>query len=271
VVVEKNEYQYYTKRIVNALLTKDVNSVLIEFAKPNNDKITNEVRHIIESLIQIDIKGIKRFLEELLNCSYGKKLCGPTSNYNHYELKSINADELFLIKENIIYYLGRLPILPNPGILKKAYMMEENKHLRLNIMFSSLLTFDENIESDFINKIEPGNEYDIMIRSWTMAFFSNTDNPYSYLDNKEDDWSKARGPRINRLNINDKKDPKFVKAMAFRLMDLTVLWLFLESRGVNNLTPIEKEIIANAYVEYPSFSLEKQNNMKDLKVKILKK
>jgi hypothetical protein len=268
VVVEKNDY---AKRIVSALLTKDANSILLEFAKANNDEITNAVRCEIKSLDQSDIKGIKRFLEELLNCCYSNELCGPTSSYNRYKLDGISADELFLIKENIIYYLGRLSILPNPGILKKAYMMEDDKHLRLNIMFSSLPTFDENIEADFINKIEPGNDYDIMIRSWTMAFFSNADNPYLYLDNKENDWSKAKSPRINRLNINDKKDPKFIKAMAFRLMDLMVLWLFLENRGVNTLTPSEKEVIANAYVEYPSFSLEKQNNMKDLKVKILKK
>lgn len=183
-------------------------------------------------------------------------------------MPKLTVNTKFLLKENIIYYLGRLPILPDIDILEKAYKLDKDLHIKLNITFSSLATFDERIEKDFISKVSPGNSYDLLIRSWTLAFFSNCKTPYDFEDIHNDDWSKAKAPRLKRLAINSEANPKFLKAMSFRSLELLVLYLFLENRKTDILTKEEADIVSNAFIEYPKFSKTKIQFLKSLKEKL---
>lgn len=117
-------------------------------------------------------------------------------------------------------------------------------------------------------KVSPGNSYDLLIRSWTLAFFSNSKTPYSYQDIHNDDWSKAKVPRLKRLSINSEANSKFLKAMSFRSLDLLVLYLFLENRKTDILTKEESDIVSNAFIEYPKFSKTKIQFLKSLKEKL---
>ncbi len=102
-----------------------------------------------------------------------------------------------------------------------------------------------------------------------MAFFKNSINPYEYRDKSEDDWTPAKTPRINRLKINEKENPKFKKAMAYRLVDLVIMYLFIKNRGKSSLTNEEKEIINNASVDFEYYSENKKQIINDFKKKIL--
>lgn len=255
------------QKIIETFKNRDINQALETFIVEQNDELTNEVRAYLDSLDENSIKEVQNFLYKLLNLCYQGNITGE-DKINDL-LDKLSTEQIFLLKETVIYFLGRLSILPDIEILKKAYFMDEDKYVKLNLTFASLCTFDEEIELDFVEKLVPHSEYDQMLRSWTMAFFTQADNPYDYKDQKGDDWSKAKTPRLNRLSINEEENPKFTKAMSFRLLDLVVLYLFLENRETESLTIEEKQIVENASVAYPKYSELKKAKMNDLKRMIL--
>ncbi len=254
------------EKIFNALVNKNVHLAIQSLIIPNTDSVTNSVRKKLNSLSKNEILEIQDFLYLLLNACYKGKLFNSNNLPNFL---TFDTQKIFLLKENIIYYLGRLSVPPNIQILKSAYYLDEDLHIKLNITFSSLITFDETIEKDFISKFKPGNNYDLLLRSWTMAFFANSSNPYDYKDIHNDDWSLAKKPRINRLAINSSNNPKYLKAMSFRSLDLLVLYLFLESRPKDSLSLEELDIVKNSFIDFSKFSKEKKIFLKSLKEKIV--
>lgn len=257
------------KNIVYALVSCDVEKAIESFVIEQNDEITNGVREELDKLDEKKILEVRNFLNRLLNMCYDGTLFDLGEDVS---LKNVLSEsDLFLFKETVIYFLGRLSVLPDIEVLKKAYFEEDNKYIKLNLAFTSLCTFDEVIEMDFANKCSVGSEYDQMIRSWTMAYFSMAENPYEYQDSVDVDWSLAKLPRIKRLGINDESDKKYIKAMSFRLMDLLVLNLFAQNRNNNGLSDEEKDIVENADITYPKYSEDKKTLMKKLKRDILSK
>lgn len=259
------------KKMITALTERTTEKAIEGFTIECNNEITNQVRDYLDTLTEKELIEIQEYLNNLLNLCYdGKLLNIPLQEEELKMIQDLSEKDKFLLKETIIYFSGRLPIKTNLDILKKAYYLDDNKYIKLNITFASLSTFDEEIENDFTSKLIPGSEYDDMLRSWTMAFFKNIDNPYMYKDQKTDDWTVAKNPRINRLKINDENNKKYKKAMSFRLLDLIVLYLFLENRKTDTLSENEKDIIKKSLIDYPLFSEQKKTKMKRYKEEILK-
>lgn len=257
------------EKVILGFKEQTVKSAVEGFVVESNNELTDKVKDYLNTLGEEDIKSIQKFLNKLLNLCYDGKLFDMDIDPVELEMiKSLTPDKMFLFKETIIYFSGRLSVPADISVLKKAYQLDDDKYIKLNITFTTLSSFNEDVELDFVGKIEPGNEYDIMIRSWTMAFFMNVTNPYEYRDGN-DDWSVAKNPRIKRLAINDELNPKFKKAMSFRLLDLVVIYLFLENRKADSLTEAEKEIIKNANIDYESYSEKKKSLMLEYKNKIL--
>lgn len=244
--------------LINAMLTNTEETINLLGNHINNNEITDAVRDEIASLSNDNQAKIVHRLEQILYDCYFDMT--P-------KLESLDEDNLFYLKESLIYYIGRISN-PNLELLKEIYKVETNKHLLLNIAFSSLATGDEEIESDFISRIVPGNDYDNLIRSWTMAFFANVENPYSYVDDGKDDWSLAKLARLKRLAINDTTHPKFPKAKAFRWLDLVVIDLFLENRGIHAMSEEDYKTIDNTNVELDGYSPSKIKKLTLLKSKI---
>ena len=259
-----------SKKIIDAFNTKTIDSAIEGFTIEHNDEITNAVREYLDSLSKEELLSIQRFLEELLNYCYGGKLFVLELNSDKTnKLSNLSEKELFLLKESAIYFYGRLLVPINISILKKIYDMDDNKFIKLNATFASLQSFEEDLELDFVNKVLTNDEYDQLIRSWTMAYFKLTPNPYDYIDDENDDWSPAKKPRIKRLQVNESDNPKFKKAMSFRLLDLVVIYLFINNRKNNNLTEEEKQIISNIKIDYEKYSDEKKKKIIELQNLIL--
>ena len=213
---------------------------------------------------------IQDYLSRLLNLCYNGELYDMEIIPEEQQLiDSLNEKQRFLLKQFALYYSGRLSIGINLELLKKIYQIDNDKFIRLNVIYSTLLTFDEEVEMDFVNRLLTDPEYDFMIRSWSLAFFKGASNPYKYNDNIEEDWAEARIPRIKRLSINDEDNPKYKKALAYRLMDLVVIYLYKKSRNFDTMLDDDKEIIKNTFIDYKAFSETKKNMMKDLIQKII--
>ncbi len=257
------------ENMIKAFSERTVESATKGFIVECNDDLTNAVKEYLNSLPEEELIEVQTFLSKLLNLCYNGSLFESSIKSEELNLvQQLSKDDLFLFKETIIYFYGRLPIKGNIDVLKKAYYMDDNKYIKLNITFTSLEFFDEEIENDFVNKLVPGSEYDIMLRSWTLAFFKNADNPYDYRDNGGN-WEVAKKPRIDRFAINDENNHKFKKAMAFRLLDFVVLDLFLENRKTDSLTDDEKKIVQDAFIDYDKFSENKIKKLGEYKRKII--
>ncbi len=259
------------KEMINAFTLRTVDSAIEGFMVEHNDEITNGVKDYLNKLSEEELLEVKKFLNKLLNYCYDGKLYDEELNEEYEKVKNLDDKDKFLLKETVIYFIGRLPISCDMDLLKKAYSIDNDRYIKLNICFTSLESFDEEIEMDFVNKVLADAEYDLMIRSWTMAFFKNVTDPYEYRDSENDDWTVAKTPRIKRLRINDETDPKFKKAMAFRLLDLVVLYLFVNNRKDDSLTEEEKLVIESADIKYEKYSDSKKELMAKLKNMILKK
>lgn len=264
---EKMNQKEIIENLIEAFKACDIALATQNFINPNNDEITNGVRAYLDTLLEEDTKKVLAFLNHLLNVCYDYSLYEEGPQENDHLITELDDKKKFYFKENVIYYIGRLKVLPDIEILKKAYFNEKDMHLALNLTYSSLATFDETIEMDFIKRFAPGNEYDVMLRSWTLAFFKGVPNPYDYVDDGTS-WEQAKNPRLNRLKINDDTNPKFNKAMAFRLFDLLVLNLFLDNRD-ETLPEDEKEIVNDALIDYEKYSEEKIEKANELKRKIV--
>ena len=256
----------YSKELVDALLHERV-TVIQLLNNENTNDITDSVREETSELNKQEQEKISFVLNELLLQFYENS---HDSKF-HKTIKNLDEDSKFLIKENLIYYIGRLGNDDSKEIVSKCYHLETNHLHKMNVAFSACLLGNQEIELDFISKITPGSKYDLIIRSWTMAFFKNVENPYKYVDHAEDDWSAAKKPRIIRLQINEINHKKYNKAMAFRLFDLTVLYNFCKNRSFHDLTDEEYEIIERCISKSPIVSLEKEEKIEEMKRKILSK
>ena len=258
------------EELLNVFSIRNVQSAVQGFIVDLNNNLTDKVRENLALLSEQEFLEIKDFLNKLLNLLYKGQLYEMNIDSNESDIiEKLTEQEKFKLKETVIYFMGRIPVKVDLDILKKAYYLENNKYVKMNIAFSTFQMFDEEIELDFIEKLTTNDEYNEMIRSWTMAFFKNEINPYDYKDKSEDDWTPAKTPRINRLKINEKENPKFKKAMAYRLVDLVIMYLFIENRGKSSLTKEEKEIVKNANVDYEFYSENKKKIINDFKKKIL--
>lgn len=237
------------KKIVFSILIKDFSC----FETPHTNQLTDNVREEFEKLSLDQYHTAIANMEEMLINVYASK------------------EEKFLLKENLIYYLGRSKNI-NYELLKKIYFKEENMHLKLNLFFSLLSSFDEEVEFDFIDKISPGNEMDKMIRSWTMAFFANSDNPYEYIDTGKDDPSLALKARLDRFVILlNENNPKYKKALAYLYIDLMVILLFINSRSPKILNDFDYQIVSEIPEYFDEFSNEKNQRISEVKKIILNK
>ena len=236
------------KKMITALTERTTEKAIEGFTIECNNEITNQVREYLDTLTEKELIEIQEYLNNLLNLCYdGKLLNIPIKEEELKMIQDLSEKDKFLLKETIIYFSGRLPIKTNLDILKKAYYLDDNKYIKLNITFTSLSTFDEEIENDFTSKLIPGSEYDDMLRSWTMAFFKNIDNPYMYKDQKTDDWTIAKKPRINRLNVNDENNKK--KAGYYISDNLCLFYYKYIYRNLSKLSIMSDKDFYKIYIE----------------------
>lgn len=249
----------YTEQLVKGLLEKDWGVLeLLSIAHTNN--LSDEIRDTIARLNDDEQQKISSFLNEMLAALY-------EGNYN----PDVSEQNLFIIKENLIYYVGRLGNKDSVEIINKYYYKETNEFNKMNLAFSACFLGDQEVELDFLSKVTPVSSYDLMMRSWTLAFFKDASNPHEYTDDKNDDWTAAKSPRIKRLQINEPGQEGYKKAMAFRLFDLTILYLFCKNRSFDDLTISEYEIIKNSTSASPLIAKGKIDKIEAIKARLLAK
>ncbi len=183
----------------------------------------------------------KRTIERNLIAAYRRVRLDP----------DVTGRREYAVKGQLIYYLTRFCAPTAEGeltdTLKAFYEGEDNVWQRQSLAYGLASAGEFEVPCDYAQKVFAGRDEDVVNRSWTLIFFGDVRDrdPYLYLDDGTAGWNKAREARLSRLKRNDPK------AMAYRALDLAVLFAFYRSRNWSDFDAVDYEVIRKAEVSSP--------------------
>jgi TIR domain len=148
-------------------------------------------------------------------------------------------------REQILYYIGRLPVSQMPDVLRQAFAGERRPLLRRSAALSAIVQGDHEIESQYLAFLEDPEEARLN-RSVQMVYFGDVfDDLHSFLESGED-WSKTRAAIYRRLGSSQLRD------LRLRYWDLRTLRSFYASREYSDdLSADERETLAGVTLTDP--------------------
>jgi hypothetical protein len=149
------------------------------------------------------------------------------------------------IREQVLYYIGRLPTADFPSILRVAYEAEPKSLLRRAAALSAILHGDLAVEAEYIGKLKPGSPEDIENRSVQLVYFGDSEGDiHSYRDEGRIGWNRVRAAIYQRISLASRRE------IQLRWWDLRTLFLFYESRGwKDEVTSEEVEILRSLKID----------------------
>ncbi|MFD0516947.1 hypothetical protein [Paractinoplanes durhamensis] len=148
--------------------------------------------------------------------------------------RSTNAAER--LREQILYYVGRLPVADAAQILVSAFHRETNPLLRRSAALGAILHGREDVESEYMLMLEQPEEA-ILNRSVQMVYFGDVHGDLHTFRDGGEDWPKSRRAILGRLSQNSVRDRRL------RLWDLKTLKSFLTTREDTGLDARELHVL----------------------------
>ncbi|WP_407561104.1 toll/interleukin-1 receptor domain-containing protein [Streptomyces sp. 184] len=132
------------------------------------------------------------------------------------------------IREQILYYVGRLPLNECPEILRQAYRDETNALNRRSAALGAIVQGDSTIESAYLARLEQPDEA-LLNRSVQLVYFGDVQaDLHAYVDGGGD-WSRVRAAIYRRLEMFTPREDRL------RWWDLRTLRSFYRSRGYRDV------------------------------------
>ena len=136
------------------------------------------------------------------------------------KIKLIGKEKQQIIRDQMIFYLGKLPeiLIKNSKIFEYAFEADESILVIISaatVIINHDLNFD--IEKKYIDYILNNEKWEITLRSWVVVFWQDViyDDPYSYVD-KGGNWNNIKQRRIGRIILKNTEDN--IKYMRTRAM-----------------------------------------------------
>ena len=131
------------------------------------------------------------------------------------------------IREQVLYYLGRLPVTDAVKVLHFAVSAEPLSLLRRTAAISAILHGAFNIEYSYMQSLLPGSQADVENRSIQLVYFGDVEEEEfgQFIDNGTCGWERVRQAICERLRLSGRRE------MRLRWWDIRTLFLFCESRG----------------------------------------
>ena len=176
----------------------------------------------------------------------------------------------YAIKGQLAFYLTRLcrDLIDSAMIdkLKDFYYNEPNVWQRQSLAYGMASLGEYTVPCDYAKRIFHGCDEDIVNRSWTLIFYNDVvgKDPYLYLDDGTASWDNCRKARINRLS-------RSLDKMAYRSLDLSILYTFYESRKWHNIDNFDYETIKKCNISCKDMPKEVKAYNKSVFSKLLKK
>lgn len=249
-IIKKSSYQkdmitaMYHRSLVSFLMAELIFQNMLDSSKIDvlmelfQMRIQDDVTNFIGSKYTIMSMGEKKLIKANL-----------IKLYHEVENKLTKA-EMFVVKEKCIYHLTRMD---NKGVdgdvtnflLEQIKQEPENPYMRLTLAYGCALSNNETVRAfalKFAKSIYHETEDAVVNRSWTLVYYGDiADDPYSFKDDNQCSWSKAREARTSRFSKNNPR----LKDYRFQLFDLPLIYSFLKNRGWNDISKQEYQIISS--------------------------
>lgn len=243
----------------NNEVNKFIREALISFTKNEIQKIYSNFVNLYCELVTNSAQENKKIKLILLNDQE------PLADLN-YIFTPNNDEGIFLIREQILYYIGRLPLPNMPKILSFSYIIETHWLMKRTIILGAILFNNEKLELEYIESLTAGSESDLMNRSVQLVYFGDIDgNIHTFRDNGNTAWDNTKREIFNRLKKDSNRD------LRLRLWDLRTLYLFYSSRNWNDtISKEELEIVKLCGTMHSSYSPKKIKLIESEKANLLK-
>jgi hypothetical protein len=154
-----------------------------------------------------------------------------------------NAEKL---RQQILYYIGRMPLDDFPEILRQAFRSESRSLLRRTAALGAMLHGDFVIERAYMAELDNPAEA-LLNRSIQMVNFGDVHADLYTFEDRGQDWSRTKGAVYERLGGATQRD------IRLRWWDLKTLHSFYESRHYRDeLTDREWQILKGIELTDPS-------------------
>jgi hypothetical protein len=234
-------------------------SIVDAFFQGNIEEINNVMNIIYNYEINLFVRYAFKLLNNIQQNNIIKK---KKKVYN----ANFNDDFISVrIREQVIYYTGRLPCLSKETkmFLRLAYENENNSIIKRSAAISLILLGDEDIETQYISQLIREREADIENRSVQLIYFGDTQGDiHTFRDDGTCSWLRTKVAIINRLSENSRR------AYNLRFWDLVTLFSFLNNRGIDNMTKDDIFVIQESLIDGIGSS-NRQNHLREFKNKII--
>lgn len=175
------------------------------------------------------------------------------SAYEKAETKLNSESEIFYVHNQIVYYLTRMNSKSDTikSFIMQCYEHETQPIMRQGIAYGAANIGLLDVALDFAKRMDdPNSPENLTNRAWTLIFYGDQpdEDPLEYEDIHNVPWQRSKDARLRRLQGNKHKD------RAFRMFDLCILYGFYESRGWNEFTKEDYNIIKNTEINIEGFS-----------------
>jgi transcriptional regulator with XRE-family HTH domain len=233
---------FIARRLMNALLAgpAQASEVLdVEY----NYEINSFVRDAFSVCPKGEKDNIERHLAQLYETLLAKSVAGdgaPGWKSGTGDGPSAEADSNLRIREQAVYFLGRLNMEKCPSVLEAAFHKDREPIIRRAAALGATLHFNLSIECQYMESLQPGNEEDHLNRSVQLVYFGDTPGSlHSFRDPGHTPWEKTKRAIVQRLAGDSTRD------VRLRWWDLWTLHSFLISRG-DRLSQAECAVVANS-------------------------
>ena len=261
------------KSMIDALMKGGIR-LIQSFSLPYRHFEMDFLENGLKSLILEDARKVKENLETmytLLMPDFFREKYFPTLKKDERwekKIKQIGNAKVEIIRDQIIFYLGKLPeiIIKDSKIFECAFWEDESILVKISaamVIINHDLNFD--IEKKYIENILNIEEWERTLRSWVIVFWQDViyDDPYAYID-KGGNWDNIKQRRLGRLQVKNTENN--IKYIRTRAIDLAQLYIFYRNRGWDTFDLKAYNIIKNCDIELECYSASKKELMRKLKI-----
>ncbi|TCB96490.1 TIR domain-containing protein [Micromonospora zingiberis] len=152
------------------------------------------------------------------------------------DAESVSTDENERLREQILYYVGRLPVRKVPEVLVVASVSETTPLLRRAAALGAILHGNVEVEKRYLLMLDDASEARLN-RSVQMVYFGDVHDDLHTFEDSGEDWSRTRRAIFRRLGGRSIRDNRL------RQWDLRTLRSFIESRPGSVLSGEESMIL----------------------------
>jgi hypothetical protein len=180
--------------------------------------VADDVNTFVRSGVNVASQtAIRRFLANLSERYSELRSVGEETTY------PIQRERAERLREQILYYIGRLPLDGFPEILRMAFQDETSPLLRRSAALGAIICGELAIERQYMNMLDDEQEA-LLNRSVQMVYFGDVKSDlHTFLDAGQD-WRKTRSAIYRRLSGHNVRD------VRLRWWDLKTLGSFYKSR-----------------------------------------